>query len=227
MLTHLDLAWAKLWAPLGLALIGLFLLLTAILRLRRGPWRACLRASSGLVLLLVAAALWLLALNLYSYQRLTGEQEVARLSFHQIRPQVYEVTLETAADGPSHYMIHGDEWQLDARIMKWQGWAFWAGLDTRYRLERLSGRFRKLSQERQAERTLVDLRGLSQGGTPAWFVEAEWADLWQWAQDYPDYLPMVDAVYGSATYLPMVDGISYQVNVTSSGLVARPLPAML
>jgi hypothetical protein len=46
-------------------------------------------------------------------------------------------------------------------------------------------------------------------------------DLWTWAQDHPGWLPFVDSIYGSATYLPMVDGARYQVSLTQSGLVAR------
>jgi hypothetical protein len=33
----------------------------------------------------------------------------------------------------------------------------------------------------------------------------------------------VDALYGSATYLPMVDGALYEIKVSQSGLLARPL----
>ena len=41
--------------------------------------------------------------------------------------------------------------------------------------------------------------------------------------DHPRWLPFVDAVYGSATYMPMADGARYQVSITQSGLIARPL----
>jgi hypothetical protein len=36
----------------------------------------------------------------------------------------------------------------------------------------------------------------------------------------------VDAVYGSATYMPMVHGASYQISLTQSGLIARPTNAI-
>ena len=48
-------------------------------------------------------------------------------------------------------------------------------------------------------------------------------DLWTLSVDYPRWLPFVDAVYGSATYLPMADGARYEVSITQSGLIARPL----
>jgi hypothetical protein len=51
----------------------------------------------------------------------------------------------------------------------------------------------------------------------------ERVDLWTLAHDYRSWVPWVDALYGSATYLPMADGALYQVNVSQSGLIARPL----
>jgi hypothetical protein len=33
----------------------------------------------------------------------------------------------------------------------------------------------------------------------------------------------MDALYGSATFLPMADGALYEIKVSQSGLVARPL----
>ena len=47
-------------------------------------------------------------------------------------------------------------------------------------------------------------------------------DLWLLARAYPRWLPFVDAVYGSATYLPMADGARFQVTISQTGLVARP-----
>ena len=37
------------------------------------------------------------------------------------------------------------------------------------------------------------------------------------------WLSIVDATYGSATFLPMADGAIFSVSMGSSGLVARPL----
>lgn len=48
-------------------------------------------------------------------------------------------------------------------------------------------------------------------------------DLWALARRHPRWLPWVDAVYGSATYMPMTDGAAYRVTASPSGLVARPL----
>jgi hypothetical protein len=109
------------------------------------------------------------------------------------------------------FTLNGDEWQLDARVLKWRGWANVLGLDAQYRLERLSGRYRDIEQERNAPRSVYAL-----SDNPG-------IDLWTWTIDHPTWLPFVDAVYGSATYLPMADGARYRVNMSQSGLLARPM----
>ena len=110
-------------------------------------------------------------------------------------------------------VIPGDEWQLDARVLKWKGWANLFGLDAQYRLERVSGRYRDITQERTAERTVYPL------------AENPGLDLWQITLDKPGRLPFVDAVYGNAAYMPMSDGARYEISITQTGLIARPVNA--
>ena len=48
-------------------------------------------------------------------------------------------------------------------------------------------------------------------------------DLLDLHRQYPRALPMVDAVYGSGAFLPLVDGGHYSLNLSGAGaLVARP-----
>jgi hypothetical protein len=48
-------------------------------------------------------------------------------------------------------------------------------------------------------------------------------DPWDLIHRYHSWLPWLDAFYGSATFLPMADGALYEIKVSQSGLVARPL----
>ncbi len=48
-------------------------------------------------------------------------------------------------------------------------------------------------------------------------------DLWDLVHRYPSWVAWMDALYGSATFLPMADGALYEIKVSQSGLVARPL----
>lgn len=176
--------------------------------------KALARALGTVSLLALVAVVGLgvaVALNLRTYARLTHEEPVAELAFESRGPQRWHATLTTVSDlSKRSFELAGDEWQLDARVLKWRGWANVLGLDARYRLERVSGRYRDIAQERSAPRSVYAL-----GEEPAF-------DLWSLASEYPDWLPFVDAVYGSATYLPMAEGATYEVSLTQSGLIARP-----
>jgi hypothetical protein len=165
--------------------------------------------SSALVLALgVAAAL--AAASLRSYNRLTHEQEAARIAMRQIAPKHYALSVQPTGARAQTYEILGDEWQIDARLLKWRPIATIAGFDTVYRLERLSGRYSDLNEERTAKRTVHGL------------AERAPVDFWVFLRQYNDYLPFGDALYGSAAFVPMADGAEYAVTVSSTGLVVRP-----
>jgi hypothetical protein len=173
------------------------------------PWLVPLLLS--LLLLTGAAFLFAFSATLHTYARLSYEQPVAQLTFVALGPQLYTATLTRAPAGDVEtFALNGDEWQLDARVLKWRGFANLLGLDARYRLERLGGRYVDIEQEKTAPRSVYGL-----GEAPA-------LDLWLLARAYPRWLPFVDAVYGSATYLPMADGARYRVTITQTGLIARP-----
>jgi hypothetical protein len=112
------------------------------------------------------------------------------------------------------FVLDGDEWQLDARIVKWRpAAAVMFGLEPRYRLERLSGRYRDLAREQSAVRTV---HGLG---------DARWPQLAEIVDQSFRLLPWVDAYYGSSAFLPMAHGAAYRVQASQSGLVARPANA--
>ncbi|HEX2197421.1 MAG TPA: hypothetical protein VHG88_02200, partial [Burkholderiales bacterium] len=100
--------------------------------------------------------------------------------------------------------------QIDARVLKWRPMGNLLGLDTLYRLERLSGRYGDAASERAAPRTVHELAG--EAGL----------DLWTLTRRYQRYVPLADALYGSAAFVPMAEGAQYVVTVSSSGLVVRP-----
>lgn len=200
---------------LVIAIFGILLLALSCQRLFRARFLAAGgSALTGLLLLAVAALTFIVSLNLHTYARLTHEAPVAEIVFEARSPQHYRATLTGVPSGDMQiFMLAGDEWQLDARVLKWKSWANLLGLDAQYRLERVSGRYRDIEQERRDERTVYSLS------------ENPGVDLWQLSTQHPTWLPFVDAVYGSATYLPMADGARYQISITQSGLIARPLNA--
>jgi hypothetical protein len=198
-----------------LAWIGVVLALLALVvgfprRKRRGN---VLRAMVGLVVLAVAGTALLGALLLRQYHWVMDDVPVAHIALRELGPQSYEATFTpTGAEDPRVLPLHGDEWQLDARVIRWKLPALLAGVRPMVRLERLSGRYGDPKQELTAQRDVHDLR-------------ARW-DFWTFRQQYLARLPIADARFGSATYLPMLDGARYDVFVNPrGGLIAKPADA--
>lgn len=198
------------FAVLGI-LVALPLELVALGRLRR------LRLMSGTAFLLVGAFVvlagvtaGLVAASLHSYRRLTHEQLAASVSVRQLGERHYAVSVATPGSPPRHFDLRGDEWQVDARVLKWSGMGTLAGFDTVYRLERLSGRYGDVPSEKAAPRTVYAL------------APEEDFDLWPAIRRLQPWLPFADALYGSAAYVPLAENASYAVTVSSSGLVVRP-----
>ncbi len=201
------------WAVLALvAITGMAVFFGGLARLVHGhPLNGMSRALGGLVLLFCAALITLLALDLRTYFELTYEQPVATVRFRALGPQYFRARLSYAENRVIETDLHGDEWELDARIIRWRGFANVLGLKTLYRLDRLSGRYRSVRQERTALHSAISLESDT------------WPDNWSLAHRYQRWLPwLLDASYGSGTYLPMANGAEYRVTLSPTGLVARP-----
>lgn len=199
-------------AVLVCILLGLVCLLLAVRHIRRQRLlRSGLQGLFAVVLLGLAGLLGLVGINLHTYQHLTYEKPVAELDFRQLGPQRFRVRLiRMSGRSAASYELNGDEWQIDARVLKWKPPATLLGLNARYRLERLSGRYRDINRERELPRTVYDL------------APAGGQDVWNLLGDLRPWLGWVDTYYGNAAYLPMADAARFEVSLDQSGLVARP-----
>jgi hypothetical protein len=194
------------------ALVGILFLLAAVRRLRRRKiLGGILNGASALVLILLSACAALIAANLQTYQRLTFEQAAGELQFARTGERQFNAVLTYPSGERASFALRGDEWQVDARVLKWRAFANIVGFDTAYRLERISGRYLRIEDERAQPRTVYALN------------PPQRIDPWDLAHRYRSWLPWLDAVYGSATFLPMADGALYEIKVSQSGLIARPL----
>jgi hypothetical protein len=197
-----------------IVVISLLVLYSGLRMLIRKGWIiAWMRGMLGLCLLGVSIVLVLVALDLFSYEQLSREKSVGTISFSKTGERTYTAYVLLNGDTEERqFVLKGDQWQMDARVIRWTGLVQALGAKPGYRLDRLSGRYYSLEDERSAERTVYEL---SDGGYGV--------DFWRWVQEHGQYMPWVEAVYGSATYVPMADGALYEVTLTSSGLAARAL----
>lgn len=201
----------------GLAIVvtaigALLLFYSCKLLLRSGWFVGWLRGMLGLTLVAVGVSMALAAYDVLSYQQILKNKSIATLSFEQLNPQSYRAVLVDSKGYERRFDLKGDQWQLDARVLRWSD--FWASIGVKpgYRLDRISGRYYSLEKERQSQRTVYPLSQSEYG-----------FDVWQLLNSSSLSAPIVDARYGSATYLPMEDGALYEVLLSNTGLVAKPL----
>jgi hypothetical protein len=191
-------------ALVALALFGWALLITW----RRGWFLAWLKGMWVIALLSGSAAILFTLLDFISYKNLNAEQPIATISLYQKSEQLFDVTLIDEEGLEVRFDVAGDQWQLDARILSWQGPVAALGAKPVYRLDRLSGRYTSLEQARNSK---PSVHGLYESG---------YVDSWQVFRYVSGWL---DADYGSAVYMPMADGAVYSVYLTAKGMLVRPL----
>ena len=132
----------------------------AVHRGRRGhPLAGLVHGLVAGVVLAVAAAAALVGVNLQGYMRLTNETPAAEVRFRQQGDRRFAAEVLYPDHTREAFDLAGDEWQLDARVLKWHAPATMLGLDTALRLDRIGGRYRDVANERSEPRTVYELAG--------------------------------------------------------------------
>lgn len=196
---------------LGAPLVALFLFLSSAGALRRGRGlRGAFTLLLGLVLLLLGLLFGAVAVGTQGYRALTHEEVAAVVRTERIAPDSFEARF-TFPDGVSRtFRLAGEQLYVDAHILKWKPLVNVLGLHTEYELDRVAGRWRGLEDERDRPRTVFAL------GVP------KPIDFFHVADRFRFLSPLVDAEYGSATFVPAGAGTTYELRVSTSGLLFRP-----
>jgi hypothetical protein len=195
-------------AALGVAGIVLILSgLAALVRLR--PMRFAFRTVFGLLLVSLGALCGGVGIGMRGYRALTREDVAARVAVRPLGAQRFEATF-TVPDRPDMtFVLAGDQVYVDAHILKWTPMANMLGLHTAYELDRVAGRYDDIRQERGAERTVFALG------------EEKPVDLFTLRRRYSALAPLLDAEYGSGTFVPVHRAATFEVRISTTGLLIR------
>jgi hypothetical protein len=196
----------------ALAVLGALLVAAGLVALFRARFFSfVLRALLGLVLVFVGATLGLISLGMQGYRALTREELAARLVVEPKGQQRFMAKVIFPDGREAAFNLAGDEIYVDAHILKWKPVANLFGLHTAYELGRVAGRYRNIGQERTAARTVYSLgrdRDL---------------DLFDLRQRYAFLAPLLDAEYGSASFVPVTQRADLELRVSTTGLLIRPV----
>jgi len=200
------------------ALLGLMLIGVAV-----AAWRQRRRLSSMVELLAAALCLSVgalcatIAVGIRGYNALTQEVVAATIVTEPLAPQRFRATVTLPDSSVRMFDLAGDAIYVDAHILKWRPLASLLGLHTAYELDRIAGRYARLADEQERERTVYSLATNKPFNT---------FDL---ARRYWVLRPFVDAQYGSATFINATAAgglrdarqVTYEIRVSTSGLLVR------
>jgi hypothetical protein len=190
--------------------LGTTLLLLALVAFFRLQFLSFgLRTLLGLLLLSLAGLAGALAVGVHGYRALTYEAVAARITVTPTGKQRFNATLRYPEGREVTYAIAGDEIYVDAHILKWSPYANWLGLHTAYELDRIAGRYHGVKDEQTAERTV---HALSRDRV---------VDLYSLRRRHTFLAPLLDAQYGSATFVPVTKPAELELRVSTTGLLLR------
>ena len=198
------------WSPWLLAVAALASYASAALAFgRRRFVSGSISILTGSLWLSLATIITLLDAGLVGYKALTREDVALTVLVTPLAGGRFLADVRFPGGRAESWQLAGDQLYVDARILKWKGAANLLGLHAQYELDRIGGRYRDLSQEQTAPRTIFAL------GAPKRF------DLFAWIQRHTWMAPLVDAEYGSGTFVEVQGSAIFEVRVSTTGLLVR------
>jgi len=196
------------------ALLGAVFLAAALVAVRR---RRLIGTAGAMLLGLLSLALAALAGSVSvatrGYQALTREVVAARVMTRVTGPQQFSATFTFPDGRRASFDLTGDGLYVDALVVKWHPLANLIGLHTAYRLDRVGGRYDRLEDEQTRPRRVFALSPPNP------------VDIFQLARFLARLGPVVDAEYGSATFVSARQPAELELRVSTSGLLFRRLDA--
>ena len=198
-------------AGLALLILGVVSCRSGVAALRARRWvGGVLRGLAGLLLVALAGLAAAITIGLRAYRALTLEVLAATVTTEPVGPQRFRATILLPDKRLAMYDLAGDALYMDAHILKWHPWVNLLGLHTSYELDRVAGRYNDVSDERGKPHTAYVLALPSH------------VDLFSIARRRV-LGPLVDAEYGSAAFVTGTRPAHYEVRVSTTGLLIRPV----
>jgi len=187
------------------------LFLTAfIAAIRKRKVLGALRNFTFTLLMLVLALLFAtITLSLKGYKALTHEELAATVEIRPVSDQKFLVRFTFPDSTESDYELAGDELYVDAHILKWKSFANLLGLHTFYELDRVAGRYSEIEEETSKNRTVYSL------------AEEKSIDIFNLRLKYKLLSFLLDAEYGSATFINVSSSAKFNIMVSTTGLLIR------
>ena len=163
----------------------------------------------ALLMLSLAALSGTISVATQGYRALTREEVAAVVKTEPIDPGRFQARFHFPDGGVAVFSLSGDELYVDAHILKWKPIVNYFGLHTSYELDRVAGRYTKLEDEQTKARTVFSLS------------HKKPVDMFALRRRFPLLRPLLDAEYGSATFIAATKAAEFELRVSTTGLLIR------
>ena len=193
------------------AALSLLAFIAAVLALRRRKFLGgTIGLLVGLLFLSLGGLFGTITVAIEGYRALVREEVAATVEIQPAGPQEFNAHFRLADGEELSLLLAGDEIYVDAHILKWKPIANIFGLHTAYELDRVAGRYTQPEDERSKPHTVFSLS------------QDKPIDLFRLRQKYFLLSPLLDAQYGSGTFVAADKPGEIEVRVSTSGLLIRP-----
>ena len=204
-----------LWSPLNIAamifaLLGiLFLIMTMAALKKRRVFGTALRFVVALLMISLSALFGTISIAIQGYHALILEELAATVKVEPVGGQKF-IARFTMPDGSEKtFSLAGDQLYIDAHILKWKPLVNLFGQHTSYELDRVAGRYAALDDETSKVHTVYSLS------------KDRPLDMFDLRRRFAFLNPLLDAEYGSATFINSSNAEEFRVMVSTTGLLIR------
>jgi len=205
VLSNPLIVFAILFAFLGLV----FLIITSTVLRKRRFFATATNLVTALLLFSLAALFCTISIAIQGYRALTREELAAIVKVEPTGEQKFSARFSMPDGGEKAFSLAGDQLYVDAHILKWKPWANILGLHTSYELDRVAGRYAMLNDETTKVHTVYSLS------------KDKPLDMFRLRQRFVILNPLLDAEYGSATFINSNSAEEFRLMVSTTGLLIR------
>jgi hypothetical protein len=192
------------------ALLGLiFLILTFVGITRRKPFDAVVNLMTLLLMLALSALFCTISIAIQGYRALTKEEIAAIVQIDPLGEYNFRARFSMPNGSDTIFFLSGDQLYVDAHILKWKPLANLIGLHTSYELDRVAGRYAMLQDEVSKPHTVYSLS------------KDRMLNIFEFRRRFGALSLLLDAEYGSATYINANRTEELKVMVSTTGLMIR------
>ena len=195
---------------LALTLAGFGVLLIAISyqrHLTRRDISALMHGMGGAALIIGGALLLAVSINFNSYTVLSEDEPLAELSLEQTGNNEFQARLLRIPSGDLQTLnLKGDAWRIQARLVQWQGWPTWLGLNRHIRFDSINS---------------TD-NGKKNTGHYALSREPKFS-VWSGQAEYLANLKLLEITEAASEPMPLKHGLRFHLFVHAGKLIARQI----